>query len=75
MLFERHHHRKYQQQPNEKMKRNGHSTVIRWLLNDAKMSTMDCNKMNALALHYASAKGCLECVKLLIQSSDQKDLR
>ena len=53
------------------MKRNGHSSVINWLLKEAKMSTMDTNKMGALPLHYAAAKGCLECVRLLIESPCQ----
>ncbi|OTF78380.1 ankyrin repeat domain containing protein [Euroglyphus maynei] len=32
------------------------------------MPSLDTNKMGALALHYAAAKGCLECVQLLVES-------
>ncbi|XP_015781116.1 uncharacterized protein DDB_G0281497 isoform X1 [Tetranychus urticae] len=39
-----------------------------WLLKEAKMPAVDENNIGALALHYAAAKGCPICVKLLVES-------
>ncbi|RWS06853.1 Espin-like protein, partial [Dinothrombium tinctorium] len=32
------------------------------------MPALDKTNIGALALHYAAAKGCLDCVKLLVES-------
>jgi len=42
--------------------------VVQWLLSEAKMPAQEKTKMGALALHYAAAKGCLQCVRLLTES-------
>ncbi|XP_053201499.1 probable serine/threonine-protein kinase DDB_G0282963 isoform X2 [Panonychus citri] len=39
-----------------------------WLLKEAKMPAVDETNIGALALHYAAAKGCPVCVKLLVES-------
>ena len=42
--------------------------MVRWLVKNAKMPIMDTTKAGATPLHYASAKGCLDCVKILVES-------
>lgn len=37
----------------------------------ASLQTHGPRSQGALALHYAAARGCLECVKLILDSSDQ----
>ncbi|KAI5749725.1 hypothetical protein M8J76_009641 [Diaphorina citri] len=51
--------------------RNGRAHVVRWLLwNSAPdMPALERSTSGALALHYASARGCLDCVKLLVETS------
>ncbi|XP_068216313.1 uncharacterized protein [Palaemon carinicauda] len=49
--------------------RYGRLNVLRWLLLDAGMPGVDRTQGGALALHYAAARGCLECVKLLVETS------
>ncbi|XP_063593585.1 streptococcal hemagglutinin-like isoform X2 [Penaeus indicus] len=49
--------------------RYGRLNVLRWLLLDAGMPGIDRTQGGALALHYAAARGCLECVKLLVETS------
>lgn len=49
--------------------RYGRLNVLRWLLLDAGMPSVDRTQGGALALHYAAARGCLECVKLLVETS------
>ncbi|KAG1709155.1 Espin [Nymphon striatum] len=51
--------------------RYGRKNVLKWLLKEAKMPSFDATSAGALALHYASAKGCLECVKLLTEQCPQ----
>jgi ankyrin repeat protein len=43
--------------------------VLRWLLLEENMPSADRNPNGALALHYAAARGCLDCVQLLVQSN------
>ena len=50
------------------MRRYGRKSVVRWLLKEAQMPALDKTNVGALALHYASAKGCLDCVQLLVDS-------
>ncbi|KAK8403683.1 hypothetical protein O3P69_000049 [Scylla paramamosain] len=50
-------------------RRYGRLNVLRWLLLDAGMPGVDRTQGGALALHYAAARGCLECVKLLVETS------
>lgn len=35
------------------------------------MPALERSTNGALALHYAAARGCIDCVKLLVQSSSQ----
>uniref|UniRef100_A0A8D8QQ03 Espin n=1 Tax=Cacopsylla melanoneura TaxID=428564 RepID=A0A8D8QQ03_9HEMI len=51
--------------------RNGRVHVARWLLwnSAAEMPALERSTSGALALHYASARGCLDCVKLLVETS------
>lgn len=49
----------------------GRRSVVRWLVKEAKMPALDRTKVGALALHYAAARGCLECVKILVESSPE----
>ncbi|GIY56774.1 espin [Caerostris darwini] len=46
----------------------GRRSVLKWLLREAKMPALETTATGALALHYAAAKGCLDCVKLLVES-------
>ncbi|KAL1465000.1 hypothetical protein WDU94_004598 [Cyamophila willieti] len=50
---------------------NGRAHVARWLLwnSAAEMPALERSTSGALALHYASARGCLDCVKLLVETS------
>nr|XP_018905258.1 PREDICTED: espin-like [Bemisia tabaci] len=46
--------------------------VGKWLLEwDNGMPALERSSNGALALHYAAARGCLDCVKLLAQSSPE----
>ncbi|GLH11850.1 Palmitoyltransferase Hip14, partial [Gryllus bimaculatus] len=49
--------------------RYGRLHVLRWLLWEAEMPALERSANGALALHYAAARGCLDCVKLLVESS------
>ncbi|KAG8296388.1 hypothetical protein J6590_058244 [Homalodisca vitripennis] len=46
--------------------------VLRWM-KDADMPALERTCNGALALHYAAARGCLDCVRLLVDASS--DLR
>ena len=51
--------------------RYGRTTVLRWLLTEADQDAVSAGEMTnsgALELHYAAARGCLDCVKMLIES-------
>jgi ankyrin repeat protein len=41
------------------------------LLWEAEMPALERSSSGALALHYAAARGCLDCVKLLVESSTE----
>ncbi|XP_050423742.1 espin isoform X1 [Adelges cooleyi] len=49
----------------------GRVNVVRWLLWEADMPVLEKSNNGALALHYASARGCLDCVKLLCKSTSE----
>lgn len=51
--------------------RYGRLNVLRWLLWEAEMPALERSSNGALALHYAAARGCLDCVKLLVESSTE----
>lgn len=51
--------------------RYGRLNVLRWLLWEAEMPALERSNNGALALHYAAARGCLDCVKLLVESSSE----
>lgn len=51
--------------------RYGRVNVVRWLLWEADMPVLEKSNNGALALHYASARGCLDCVKLLCKSAGE----
>ncbi|XP_050539825.1 espin isoform X4 [Daktulosphaira vitifoliae] len=51
--------------------RYGRVNVVRWLLWEADMPVLERSNNGALALHYASARGCLDCVKLLCKSTGE----
>ncbi|XP_069684569.1 espin isoform X2 [Periplaneta americana] len=51
--------------------RYGRVHVLRWLLWEAEMPALERSSNGALALHYAAARGCLDCVKLLVESSTE----
>ncbi|XP_025831863.1 formin-J isoform X1 [Agrilus planipennis] len=55
--------------------RHGRLNVLRWLLwesqqrEKSKMPALECSTSSStLALHYAAARGCLDCVRLLVDS-------
>lgn len=48
--------------------RYGRQSVVRWLVKEAKMPVMDKTNAGATPLHYSAAKGCLDCVKILVES-------
>jgi len=52
-------------------RRYGRLNVLRWLLWEAEMPALERSNNGALALHYAAARGCLDCVKLLVESSTE----
>ncbi|KAK6616975.1 hypothetical protein RUM44_005332 [Polyplax serrata] len=47
----------------------GRVNVLRWLLREAAMPALERSSNGAMALHYAAARGCLDCVKLLVETS------
>ena len=60
--------------------RYGRANVLRWLLwqsdpmptpthSSADRDRINNGKNGVLALHYAAARGCLDCVQLLMESS------
>ncbi|XP_049799984.1 uncharacterized protein LOC126235303 [Schistocerca nitens] len=51
--------------------RYGRLNVLRWLLWEAEMPALERSANGALALHYAAARGCLDCVRLLVESSNE----
>ncbi|KAK9883838.1 hypothetical protein WA026_002035 [Henosepilachna vigintioctopunctata] len=56
----------------------GRLNVLRWLLWEGQSRTdmpalERASSSTTLALHYAAARGCLDCVKLLVDSTP--DLR
>ncbi|XP_065339986.1 espin isoform X2 [Cloeon dipterum] len=51
--------------------RNGRVHVLRWLLWETKMPALERTSNGALALHYAAARGCLDCVKILLATSPE----
>ena len=51
--------------------RYGRVNVLKWLLWEAEMPALDRSNNGALALHYAAARGCLDCVKLLVESAQE----
>lgn len=57
--------------------RHGRLNVLRWLLWEAQVRTempaLDKGSNTTLALHYAAARGCLDCVRLLVDTTP--DLR
>ncbi|XP_044739006.1 espin [Chrysoperla carnea] len=50
----------------------GRINIVRWLLWEAEMPALERSVSNsALALHYAAARGCLDCVRLLVDASPE----
>ncbi|XP_076315886.1 uncharacterized protein LOC143228542 [Tachypleus tridentatus] len=50
------------------LERYGQRSVVRRILQEGRMSVLEKTSTGALALHYASSKGCLECVKLIVEA-------
>ncbi|GJQ82999.1 putative espin isoform X1, partial [Trypoxylus dichotomus] len=54
---------------------HGRLNVLRWLLweaqNRQEMPALERATGTTLALHYAAARGCLDCVRLLVDSSQE----
>lgn len=48
--------------------RYGRVNVLRWM-KEADMPALERTCNGALALHYAAARGCLDCVRLLVDAS------
>ncbi|XP_039293796.1 espin isoform X2 [Nilaparvata lugens] len=54
--------------------RYGRVPVVRWLVwqeEGARMPALERSSNGALALHYAAARGCLDCVRLLVDASHE----